>query len=131
MGAFDFFKLEDPGVFPKVCRSCNRRYESFEDFIESTVDVSGKCGLAEYPDKARSCRVGIFRNCECGSTLLVVCLCRRDESAEGDMRRLNFDKMLDIYEKAGLDRDAARRELRKVMRGGKSTMLESVGLILA
>jgi len=131
MGPFDCFEVEEPGVFPKVCRSCLKRYDSFEDFIAQTSDVNGKCGLAEYPQNAKSCKVGVFRNCECGSTLLVVCLCRRDESAEGDLRRRNFDSMLACYAKAGIDRESARRELRKVMRGGKSELLESVGLRLS
>lgn len=131
METFAWFEVEDRSVFPKICRSCNKQYGSFEEYVSQTTDVNGSGGLAEYPEDDKSSKVGVFRNCECGSTLLVVCFCRRDESEEGEMRRRNFDHMLDRYQSKGISREQARCELRNVMRGGKSHILESAGLRLS
>jgi len=97
-------------------------------FFSDTSPVSSGSGLAEFALGDEPNVIGVFRNCECGSTMLVVCRDRRDLSEAGEERRRNFDKVLDCLEAMGLDREQARVELRRFMRGERSELLEKAGL---
>lgn len=118
----------DSSSFPKKCRTCLKSYKDLSDFFENTEQVPGSTGLAEFRASQNSNVVGVFRNCECGSTMLVACRDRRDLSEAGEERRKNFDKVLDCLEKMGLDREQARQELRRFMSGERSELLEQAGL---
>ncbi len=118
----------DDGAFPKKCRTCQRSYRDLTDFFENTEQVPGSSGLAEFQAGKSSNIVGVFRNCGCGSTMLVACRDRRDLSEAGEERRKNFDKVLDCLEKMGIDREQGRKELRRFMRGERSELLEQAGL---
>jgi hypothetical protein len=118
----------DKGSFPKKCMTCSRTYKDLTDFFESTTQVPGSTGLAEFQAAKSSNVVGVFRNCDCGSTMLVACRDRRDLSEAGEERRKNFDRVLDCLENMGLDREQARLELRRFMQGERSELLEQAGL---
>lgn len=72
-------------IFPKRCNSCGEIYQTREDFIRAThglktIDtVFDEIGLQEY------------RNCPCGSTLIVWTRDRRDSSEYGKARRKLFN----------------------------------------
>lgn len=80
-------------IFPKKCNSCGTIYATREDFIAATHSLStedtifDEIGLQEY------------RNCPCGSTLIVWTRDRRDNSDYGKLRRQLFDDCLQKIKK--------------------------------
>lgn len=119
-------ELESACTFPRHCTKCGRVYESIADFIQQCKETPGSTGLTEYELDERV--VGMYRNCICGSTLMVVCHDRRDMSPAGHRRRQLFGELLDILVAAGLEAQDARQELLLVVRGGSSPLLESAAL---
>lgn len=114
------------GAFPKTCANCGRVYPSLQDFLARTEAIAGRRSLKGSLDDDDRPIVELFRNCVCGSTLMDVCVSRRDESEAGQRRREKFDRMLDLLVERGVEREMARAELRKVVNGGKSALLEQV-----
>ena len=127
MRAYERLEAEK-GTFPKTCGKCDSSYPDLKTFFEKTTAVPRDTGLAEFPADKEQNIVGVFRNCKCGSTLLVACHDRRDMSEAGEERRKNFDKVLDCLGTLGIERELARRELRKFVKGEQSEILESAGL---
>jgi hypothetical protein len=103
--------------FPKTC-SCGRVYETFEHYLAGTTPVEKGHGLMAY-ETAEATEVGMFRNCVCGSTLVIFCDNRRDESEAGAKRREIFEGLLQRLEKSGIPRELARERLLRAMRTGK------------
>lgn len=110
----------DESLFPKTCRVCGRRYRSLDDFVEQTLQIQDSSGLTCFDVAGKKLCVGLFRNCVCGSTLLVPCAERRDESPAAARRRREFGRMLDWLRERGMDTATARRELLRFMRGETS-----------
>ena len=75
-------------IFPKRCNSCGTIYHSREEFLKATNSMAttdtvfDEIGLQEY------------RNCPCGSTLILWTRDRRDNSEYGRGRRELFDYCL-------------------------------------
>ncbi|MDO9226578.1 MAG: oxidoreductase [Pseudomonadota bacterium] len=110
--------------FPRTCATCGHVYETAEQYLRETDSVSGgKSGLKQSVDDHGHHCVEVFRNCVCGSTLMNVFGNRRDASQTGLRRRQRFNELIDILAANGLDKEVARRELLKVMRGGRSEIL--------
>lgn len=110
--------------FPRTCSTCGRVYATAEQFLRETQGVSGnRTGLKESLDDDGSHIVEVFRNCVCGSTLMDVFGNRRDTSEAGVRRRKRFDELLAFLVSNGLEREMARTELLKVIRGGRSEIL--------
>lgn len=81
-------------------------------------------GLAALdPDNDAS--VSVFRNCTCGSTLMVDFQSRRDNSARGSQRRQLFDRMLVRLRQRGLSHDLARTELLRLLNGQPSAIISA------
>lgn len=76
--------------FPKQCRSCDRVYRSHAEYVASTRKM--RRGGTVFYDEDRE--VHEYRDCACGSTLLVLVDDRRDESEFGQRRRRLFDEWL-------------------------------------
>lgn len=114
-------------AFPKKCPSCNRQFETAEEFIKETQairkDVSGLKQSLDDDDKTI---VEVYRNCPCGSTLMDFFSDRRDLSEAGLKRREKFGQLLDHLIRQGWEREVARLELIKVLRGGKSELLSQL-----
>ncbi|MDM8349385.1 hypothetical protein P8H27_10785 [Pseudomonas sp. sp1636] len=112
--------------FPKRCRNCGRVFASEADYFQQTQAIRPEItGLkAAYDDDDRPL-VEVFRNCVCGSTLLVNCVSRRDDSAAGNNRRQLFDTLLDYLTQHGVERAQARGELLRVASGERSEVLEA------
>lgn len=111
-------------AFPKQCKMCGRIYNSPQDFAVKTAAISGHAGFKTAVEEDGSRILELFRNCECGSTLMDVFRDRRDTSPAGLQRRQNFEKLLQKLQAKGIDRDVARQELLKVMRGQRSELLD-------
>jgi hypothetical protein len=113
--------------FPKRCGNCGRQFESAEQFLRETRGISASAtGLKESADEDGGSILEVFRNCSCGSTLMDFFSDRRDLSPAGINRRQRFEELLAFLEVNGLDRQLARLELLKVMRGEKSQVLASI-----
>lgn len=111
--------------FPKRCRNCGREYASEADYFQQTQAIRPDITGLKAADDEEGPLVEVFRNCVCGSTLLVNCASRRDHSAYGDRQRLLFDDLLVYLVRHGVERALARRELRRVAGGERSEMLEA------
>ncbi len=111
-------------TFPRTCATCGRVYETAEQYLRETGNVSGhNSGLKESLDDNGNHCVEVFRNCVCGSTLMNVFGNRRDTTAAGLRRRQRFNELIDFLVASELAVDVARRELLVVMRGGRSEIL--------
>jgi hypothetical protein len=127
---FEGLKALSDSAFPKKCANCGRSYQSPQDFITQSESISGRSGLKHSYDDDDRPLVELFRNCVCGSTLMDFFSDRRDASTSGLKRRQVFDKLLSHLETRGIDKETARHELLKLMRGDTSEMLESLGIKL-
>lgn len=113
-------------AFPKRCPACGRSYRDAADYVAQTQRVaSGRSGLKQSVDDDGQVIVELFRNCVCGSTLMDSFRNRRDPSAAGERRRARFAEVLDTLVAQGLERQHARLELLKVLRGEASTILRA------
>jgi len=122
---FKGLKALTESAFPKKCASCGAVFETADQFFTATELVGGKhTGLTQAEEEDGSYIVESFRNCPCGSTMLVFFSDRRDTSEAGLKRRENFEKLLDFLDGQGLDREIARKELIKVVRGERSEIIE-------
>jgi hypothetical protein len=114
-------------TFPKRCRNCGRTYRDVEEFVASTKPVApDHSGLKQSEDDDHHAIVELFRNCVCGSTLMDCFDDRRDLSSAGALRRQHFQKLLDQLATYGIERNVARSELLKVMRGQASEILRNI-----
>jgi hypothetical protein len=117
--------------FPKKCANCGHSYESLEDFIKESKSMSGHdgnshSGLKESVDDEGQPIVELFRNCRCGSTLLEFLKERRDTSPAGQKRRKKFGELLELLTEVGMEVNAARRELNKMLSGKESKILREI-----
>jgi hypothetical protein len=60
---------KDSRLFPKQCHTCGKVYPSFPDYIHQTSPVA-HC-LESYQDSLDVHRTLQYRNCDCGSTLVI------------------------------------------------------------
>ncbi len=116
-------------AFPRKCTYCGKVYENSEQFLmETNGTASSNTGLVESIDDDENPIVEAYRNCSCGSTLMDFFGDRRSTSKEALKRRQQFGKMLDYLIDQGLEKDIARQELLKFIRGEKSQRLEDFKL---
>jgi len=111
--------------FPKRCRNCGRVFESEADYFQQTQAIRPEITGLKAADDDDGPLVEVFRNCVCGSTLLVSCASRRDDSEAGRSRRRLFDELLGYLERHGIERVQARAELLRVASGERSEVLEA------
>ena len=117
-------------AFPRTCGTCGRRIESAADFIRQTQAIRGRSGLKQGYDDDDRPLVELYRNCPCGSTLMEFFGDRRDHSPAGERRRERFGRLMDQLVAAGVPRDVAREELKRLLRGGTSEILEHHGVVV-
>ncbi|MDE2430377.1 MAG: hypothetical protein KGM99_16760 [Burkholderiales bacterium] len=112
--------------FPKRCANCGRIYETEDDYIRETHPLHReRSGLKAGVDHNDAPLLELYRNCDCGSTLLALFADRRDASDTGDQRRQLFNELLEYLAKHGIERGPAHRELLRVIRGERSAVLEA------
>jgi hypothetical protein len=127
---FEGLQALSDSAFPKKCSNCGKLYHSPAEFLTRSQGIQGKSGLKASLDEDDSTIVEVFRNCECGSTLLDFFEDRRDTSEKGSRRREVFGKMLVLLEGKGLSVEEAREELKGVMNGRPSERLAQLGVRL-
>ncbi len=121
---FSGLKALSESAFPKVCKSCGKKYETAEQYLHETETISGlKSGLKAAEEDDGVMVIEAFRNCSCGSTLMDYFSDRRDTSEKGLKRRERFADLLTKLERNGIEVSVAREELIKVLRGQHSEIL--------
>jgi hypothetical protein len=73
--------------FPKKCNCCLKIYQTRESYLEETARLKKNNGIVICERRG----VQEFRNCSCGSTLLIVTDNRRDNSEFGEAKRAFFN----------------------------------------
>lgn len=114
-GFNDFWNTE----FPKTCLKCGTTYGNFSELVSKTSPADNASGLMAYEDDDHETSVGIFRNCACGSTLMIKGHDRRDTSEAGEKRRKIFGDMLDKLIAAKVPREVARKRLLRMLYSGQ------------
>lgn len=126
---FEGLQALTDSAFPKQCSRCGRQYDSPDDFVRHSRAPGGNgTGLRTSHDDGETPIVELFRNCECGSTLMDFFNDRRDTSERGLKRRRLFGQLLQVLEQQGLAQSEARTELLKLMNGDSSPRLEALGV---
>ncbi len=101
------------GKFPKKCNTCGRVYNDHAEYIELTKAL--RVGGTIFDDEDRE--VHEYRDCLCGSSLLVLIGDRRDESPFGQRRRQMFDVWLRrLMKRTGRPQEDMAVLLRQVFR---------------
>ncbi|NOQ76599.1 MAG: oxidoreductase [Methylococcaceae bacterium] len=112
-------------AFPKKCRLCGRIYQTADDFLIKTDNMpNDRSSLKEAIEEDGTAIVEVFRNCRCGSTLMDEFNSRRDYSDTGLKNRLEFNNFLIILQNQHIPLEIARSEVRKLLQGKKSDMLD-------
>ncbi|OAI10217.1 oxidoreductase [Methylomonas lenta] len=113
--------------FPKKCSVCGKVYKNSDQFLSETQNMpNGRSSLKEAIEDNGTAIVEVFRNCACGSTLMDEFNSRRDNSSQGQKRRLQFDKLLNILQKQGITTEIGRREIINFINGQHSDIIDSI-----
>ncbi len=118
MSELDFLKdlqTLSENAFPKKCTSCGKVYKTVEEYLTKTEGIRGSSGIKAINDEDENF-LEMYRNCECGSTLMDYFQDRRDTSEKGLLRRKAFDKLLTYLVSLGLDEEESRAALKKLVR---------------
>lgn len=99
-------------------------FTTVEDYLTQTKAIRGLSGFKESIDEKDKTIVELFRNCNCGSTLMEEFKDRRDTSPNGLLRRNKFGLLLDRLKEAGFETNIARQELLKIVHGKDSELLK-------
>ncbi|MCB1615455.1 MAG: hypothetical protein KDI30_05520 [Pseudomonadales bacterium] len=101
----------EPDSFPKTCPMCNTVYSDEIDFFERTHSlphVNSDIRPVEDENADPQVYLEIYRNCNCGTTLMELFHCRREQTASENRKRLLFEILLDAMEAIGHKRKDAR-----------------------
>jgi hypothetical protein len=89
----DLFAADPMGKdFPKKCFTCNKVFLTRDAYLKETQDLKNEKGGTQYDPMFEM--VQEYRNCICGSTMLIYSSNRRDESSVGEKRREIFARSL-------------------------------------
>jgi hypothetical protein len=118
-------------TFPKICPKCERTFASQEEFLRETIPVrditlTDNSGLFALEGGDAPTTVGVFRNCECGTTLMADFMDRRDNSDKGQGRRDQFDNLHAMLTDHGVAPIDARNELLSVLHGQRSKIIDDL-----
>ncbi len=118
-------------TFPRKCPNCGKVYADKASFLTETIPVrdlalEARSGLFSLEEGAAEAAVGLFRNCTCGTTIMVDFRDRRDNSQDGQVRRGRFSRLMDMLVGKGLSTQEARLELLAVLRGDESTRISNL-----
>ena len=102
--------------FPKTCPKCARVYGSFEEYLIDTMPLHNSSGLMGYDIGDPGQQVGLFRNCDCGTTIMAFCHDRRDLSENGNKRRQLFGELMNRLVDTGISALEARKKLLVALR---------------
>ncbi len=123
---YNGLKVLENFSFPKRCQTCGKEYRNLDEYLKETGAATDSSGLMQAIDDDDNPIVGLFRNCICGSTLMITCGNRRDMSEQGQKQRDVFQKLLDLMEQRGIPPSMARPELIKIMNGQPSELIQGL-----
>jgi hypothetical protein len=106
--------------FPKACTTCGRIYETREEYLKATMALAQKSTMVN--------KMGVqeYRNCVCGSTLMVWTKERRDNTPFGNRRRELFEACLQKLKSVSRDpEDVLRDRLRLLFHEVSEKMTKS------
>ena len=113
-----YFRLQAE-AFPKVCSQCGKTYRNENEFFSqtspATVHDRTTRTLQGYAHD-NDVYLEIFRHCACGSPLMELFHCARDNSQHGVARRQAFESALNQLEQFGMQRPLARACLLELVR---------------
>lgn len=99
--------------FPKKCNTCGRVYRTRAEYMKMTRELRAAGTFFDEHER----EVQEYRDCECGSSLLVLTSNRRDDSPFGRRRRKMFDVWLvRLAQNTGKSSDELAPLLRQVFR---------------
>lgn len=111
-----FRNLANEG-FPHHC-ACGRSYKDLEDFLARTTSPhASSSGMVASLVGEGAEVVDLFRNCACGSTIMVIIQERRNFSRRTRYHRHLMQATMDACESAGVSHEQARGELLACIRG--------------
>lgn len=128
---FEGLQILSDSAFPKTCGNCGKVYRFPSDFFASSRPINNRTGLKSSLGENDQPIIEVFRNCECGSTLMDFFEDRRDNSAKGLKRREVFGRMMELLQQRGLAAAESRLELIGLMNGRPSEKIEALGIRLA
>lgn len=95
--------------FPKKCKGCDRLFETREQYIKETAALSN-----ERTDVFKGQFIE-YRNCVCGSTLVLMGEDRRDTTPFGVARRNLFNECVEAFvASTGEDKNIATKKIKDV-----------------
>jgi hypothetical protein len=106
--------------FPKKCNTCERVYQTREEYLTATAPTGDR--HVRFEPKVE--KVQEYRNCICGSTLMIMLPERRDMSAFGHERRAIFDQMVALLKEL---KDIETEEAKVIVRRIFKTLAEQSG----
>lgn len=113
-------------TFPKKCAKCGRVFESLDHFLLETRYIDKPGNVNKACDESGKAFIVMYRNCTCGSTMMDIFNDRRDTSEAGEQRRREFDELLALLVESGFEKEYARVELRKAIRGEQTDILNAI-----
>ncbi len=105
-------------TFPKTCNTCEKIFYNRSQFIDETLSLI----KGSYSKGTRG-KIFEYRNCNCGSTLVCPVESQRDNSPQGDLRRLEFDRQVTFLLSNGIEKVRAIEMTREKFKNKKSIML--------
>lgn len=107
-------KLAD-SPFPKECPSCGKLFDSLDQLLNETDPGS------EHNNQEGA--VILSRQCPCSHTIDILFNDRREQGELADKRRQLFQNLLNVLTDNGMPQSMAKTEIKKVMRGERSSLL--------
>lgn len=102
-------------AFPKKCNTCNELYPSREVYLDKTEALNPR--HMEYGTVVDYGRIIEYRNCQCGSTLVIVTDCRRGLAFSGIHFRNYFDDcVIRLSRESNMPKEAAVTLARLIFR---------------
>jgi len=105
-------RLYNPEAFPLQCATCKKIYPERDSYLHNTQPLP----KGDYSKGVRSL-IFEYRNCSCGSTIVCEVESERDDSAEGEIRRKEYDKQGEFLMNNGIEMKRAKEIIRKRWKG--------------
>ncbi len=118
-------------AFPKTCPKCGKVYIDKSAFLTETnpvrdLSLEDRSGLFSLENDRGAERVGLFRTCTCGTTLMADFQDRRDGTGAGQVQRGHFEKLMNMLIDKGMSARHSRQELLKVLHGNTSPLIDNL-----
>ncbi|MEM7392597.1 MAG: hypothetical protein AAF492_09625 [Verrucomicrobiota bacterium] len=126
---FEDLKSKFYNEFPKSCSSCERVYETLDDFINRTRPIAQGSGLLDSINHPRRKIFDLWRDCVCGSTMMMVCDERRDLSEKGIRIREAIGGILNDLMARGLNYEEAKTKILSLVYEKRMPLEEEAFLI--